>query len=360
MKKVLILINDSTYAYNLRGAIINRLVSEGYRVTIVCQLLKHQEELKKMGAKLISVETGRHGTNPINDIRLYKEYCKILKDEKPDIVLTYNIKPNVYGGLACQKLNIDYIPNITGLGTPVENPGLLQKITVPLYKKGVKGARCVFFQNEENKKFFYDHKMLDRNIRTILIPGSGVDLSKHNMLPWNDEDIHFLFAARIMKQKGIEEFLAAANKYASDKIIFDVCGFCDDENYTEILKNNKNVVYHGEQKDLTSFYRKCTCFLYPSYYPEGMSNVLLESAASGRPVIACDRAGCRETVEDGITGFIVPIMDSEAVMAAVGRLLDMTNEQRKNMGIAGNAKIAREFDRQIVVEAYMKEIEKGY
>lgn len=147
MKKAVMLINDTTYAFNLRGAVIEKLINEDFEVVIVGQLLKHQDKLKAMGAKLIGVETGRHGTNLISDLQLMRTYKKILKAEKPDVVLTYNIKPNVYGGMACQQLKIPYLPNVTGLGTPVENPGPLQALTTQLYKMGVAGASCIFFQN---------------------------------------------------------------------------------------------------------------------------------------------------------------------------------------------------------------------
>lgn len=357
MKKAVVLINDTTYAFNLRGAIIQKLINERFKVIVVGQLLKHRDELRAMGAKLIGVETGRHGTNPLSDLLLMQTYKRILKAEKPDVVLTYNIKPNVYGGMACQLLKIPYLPNVTGLGTPVENPGKLQKLTIQLYKMGVAGGKCVFFQNHDNRAFFEQHHMLKANARTRVLPGSGVDLTKHPVLPWpEDGKVHFLFAARVMKEKGIDLFLTAARKFANENTIFDVCGACDDESYRSILRNEKCVVYHGEQKDMTPFYSKCSCFLYPSYYPEGMSNVLLEAAASGRPVITADRAGCRETLDDGVTGFLVPVNDEKAVLEATEKILRMSSEERKAMGQRGSKKIRKEFDRKLVVQAYWEEI----
>lgn len=359
MKKIVILINDTTYAYNLRGAIIQRLIEANYDVVIVGQLLEHQEKLKKMGARLIGVHTGRHGKNPFADLSLLLQYRRILKNENPDVVLTYNIKPNVYGGMACQNLHIHYLPNVTGLGTPVEIPGLMQKLTIRLYKIGVAGADCVFFQNTDNLKFFKKHGMLKQEAHTRVLPGSGVDLEKYKLLPWHDGKVHFLFVARVMKEKGIDLFLAAAHQFASNDVIFDICGACDDPKYLQILKNDPKVVYHGPQKDLRSYYEKCSCFLYPSYYPEGMSNVLLEAAASGRPVIAANRPGCRETLDDGITGFLIPIKDENAVIQAVKKFLLLNSEQQEKMGLFGREKIVREFDRKIVVEAYMDEIAKA-
>lgn len=359
MKKAVMLINDTTGAFILRGAIIKKMISEGFNVVVVGQLLRHQDKLEAMGAKLIGVETKRHGTNPLQDISLMLIYKKILRAEKPDVVLTYNIKPNVYGGIVCQQLKIPYLPNVTGLGTPVENPGKLQKLTIKLYKMGVAGGACVFFQNNDNRAFFEKHHMLKDCARTRVLPGSGVDLAKYPILPWpEDGKVHFLFVARVMKEKGIDLFLAAARKFASENVIFDVCGACEDKNYQAILHNEKCVVYHGEQKDMTKYYSKCSCLIHPSYYPEGMSNVLLEAAASGRPVIAADRAGCRETLEDGITGFLVPIKDEKAVIDATRKILEMNVAERKSMGQRGSEKIRKEFDRKIVADAYWEEIEK--
>lgn len=365
MKKAVMLINDTTYAFNLRSAIIEKLISENFEVVVVGQLLKHQDKLKAMGASLIGVETGRHGTNPFSDLQLMNTYKKILKTERPDVVLSYNIKPNVYGGMVCQQLKIPYLPNVTGLGTPVENPGPLQKLTTQLYKAGVAGAGCIFFQNSENQAFFENHHMMPKRAKIRLLPGSGVDLVAHPAFEYPEGDaIHFQYTSRILKEKGIDLYLAAAKaiheKYPNT--VFHICGGCDDERYIQILKEARAagyIVYHGQQKDMTPFLKQAACIVHPSYYPEGMSNVLLEGAASARPVIATDRAGCRETVEDGVTGFLIPIKDEQALIETLEKFMQMTPPQRKAMGLAGRAKMEREFDRKIVVKAYLEEIQKA-
>lgn len=363
MKKAVMLINDTTYAFNLRGAVIEKLINEDFEVVIVGQLLKHQDKLKAMGVKLIGVETGRHGTNPISDLQLMHTYKKILEAEKPDAVLTYNIKPNVYGGMACQQLKIPYLPNVTGLGTPVENPGPLQALTTRLYKMGVAGASCIFFQNNENRTFFESHHMMPKHAVVRLLPGSGVDLEAHPAFAYPDGNtIHFQYTSRILKEKGIDLYLAAA-KAIHEKhpnTVFHICGGCDDERYIQILKDAENagyIVYHGQQKDMIPFLKQAACIVHPSYYPEGMSNVLLEGAASARPIIATDRAGCRETVEDGVTGFLIPIKDEQALIEALEKFMQMTPQQRKAMGLAGRAKMEREFDRKIVVQEYWEQIQ---
>lgn len=363
--KVMILANDTTYTYNLRNEIIERLAADGHEVVVASQPLLLQEELKALGCRLVDIETNRHGTNPLSDFGLLMKYRQVLLDEKPDVVLTYNIKPNAYGGLACRMTKTHYLPNVTGLGTAVENPGIMQKITTKLYKLGVADADCVFFQNEENEEFFVEHNMLAQGTRTRLLPGSGVSLKIHKAMeyPADGMTINFLFIARVMKEKGIDLYLEAAKRIneTHKNVMFHICGKCDDEKYLEILDEAENsgyITYHGEQKDMIPFFEMAHCIVHPSYYPEGMSNVLLEAAAHCRPIIATDRAGCRETVDDGKSGFVVPIKDEDALVGALEKFLSMSWEQRRDMGLAGRDKIEREFDRQFVVKAYIEEIER--
>lgn len=350
---ILMITNDTNFAWNLRREILQAFIDKGHRVSLIAQVLDFKEEFESLGIHVINVIIDRRGTNPLSDITLFRNYHNILKAEKPDIVFTNNIKPNVYAGIACQLLKIPYVANVTGLGTPVENPGKLQKLSIFLYKTGIRKAKTIFFQNTENQKFFYNHGMNPKHAREVLLPGSGVNLETHPLLPWPEGPIHFLFIARIMKEKGIDLFLAAAREFANQEVVFDICGQCDDPHYKHILENEKAVVYHGLQKDVLPFYKQCSCFLYPSYYPEGMSNVLLEAAACGRPVIAANRAGCREIVDDGRSGFTVPINDEIAVIDAVERFLSLSPDEKRQMGINGRMKMEREFDRKSVIQEYL-------
>lgn len=356
---ITLIANDTTFIYNLRREVLERFIKEGYQVTVVAQVLAFRHELEQIGCRVIDLQTARHGKNPFADMILLKNYRSILSGLKPDIVFTNNIKPNVYAGLACRMLGIRYIPNITGLGTPVEYPGLMQKLTTRLYKWGVAGADAVFFQNAENEKFFRDRKMLSSRSRAVLLPGSGVSLKNHPVLPYPEgEDVHFLFIARVMKEKGIDLYLNAARRIREThkEAVFHICGGCDDPKYTEILEAEQktgNIVYHGLQKDMQPFFEQASCIVHPSYYPEGMSNVLLEAAASARPIIATDRSGCRETVDDGKTGFVIPIKNEDALVKAIEKILSMSVQERKEMGLAGRAKMEREFDREIVAQKYV-------
>ncbi len=364
--KIMMIGNDTTYVYNLRDQVIQRLIEDGHTIVVVSELKAFQEELIQMGCELIDITIGRHGKNPLNDLKLYSELKDIIYREDPDLVLTFNIKPNIYGGLACGKLHKRTIANITGLGTAVEYPGLLQLLSVFLYRQGLKHASLVFFQNEENLSFFLSRKVIRPNQRYFVLPGSGVNLQRHQPINYPDETdcISFLFIARILREKGIDLYINAAKRIKEKypQCCFHVCGGCDDPNYMGILEDEdgKAIIYHGEQKDMIPFYQSAHCVVHPSYYPEGMSNVLLEAAAHCRPIITTDRAGCKEIVEDKVNGFIIPIRNEDALVDAIEAFLKLDWEEKKMMGINGRKIIELKFDRKIVADIYSKEVKRYY
>ncbi|PWN14505.1 glycosyltransferase family 1 protein [Bacillus thuringiensis] len=360
MKKVLILANNDVGLYKFRKELIQELVKE-YKVYISLPDGEFIHQLKEIGCEFIDTPISRRGTNPITDLKLFINYKKIIKDVKPDVVLTYTIKPNVYGGLACKLSGVPYITNITGLGTAVEKEGFLQKITLSLYKLALTDAKCIFFQNKENKDFFFRKKIIDGRGR--LIPGSGVNLNYYSMLEYpSDTVVNFLFIARVMKEKGIDQYLDAA-KYIKEKYpntIFHILGFCEDAYEKKIIEMQDGgiIQYHGMQSDIRAFHKISHCTIHPTYYPEGMSNVLLESAACGRPVITTNRSGCREIVEAGFNGYIVKQQDSQDLIEKMEGFLELDYISKKKMGINGRVKVEREFNREIVINAYLEEIKK--
>ena len=301
----------------------------------------------------------RHGKNPLGELKLISEYKKLYNEVKPDIVLGFTIKPNIYGAYVAKKKNIPFVANITGLGTALENNGLSQKILILMYKIAFKNIKKVFFQNKENMQFFINHNIAVG--KHELLPGSGVNLERFSVKEYPaDNVIKFIFVSRIMKEKGIEQYLETA-KYIKEKYPnteFHICGFCESE-YEGKLKeyvDNKIVIYHGMVRNVSDMLKDIHCLIHPTYYPEGMSNVLLESCASGRPIITTNRAGCREIVDDGINGYIVEEKNSKDLIEKVEKFLQLSNEERKQMGLAGRKKVEKEFDRKIVVDAYLKEI----
>lgn len=360
MKTVLIVSNVTGGLYSFRRELIEQL-TEKYRVVILASDNGRVEELKNLGCELIETNFDRHGTNPLSELKLISLYKQYMKSIKPDIVLTYTIKPNIYAGMACAALKIPYVANITGLGTAVENPGLMQKITIPLYRYGLRKAQKVFFQNTENQDFMLSRKMISGEYD--LLPGSGVSLENYQLLEYPDGDtVDVIFISRIMKEKGIDQYLDAAKairaKYPNTR--FHVCGNCE-QSYQTVLEELHDagiIIYHGRINDIPGMHRISQCTIHPTYYPEGMSNVLLESCACGRPIITTDRAGCREIVDDGVNGFVVKQKDSQDLIDKIERFLKLSIVERKTMGLAGRAKVEKEFDRNIVIRKYMDEIEK--
>lgn len=360
--KIMILANNDAGLYKFRRELLEELLKE-HEVMICLPDGEYIHDMTALGCKFISCDLlDRRGTNPVKEIKLMGYYTKLLKKTKPDIVFTYTIKPNVYGGMVCGKLGIPYAANITGLGTAVENADPMQKVTLTLYKMGLKKAQMVFFQNEENKNF-----MLYKNVVQgdyFQLPGSGVNLKHYQPLEYPKYDtIDFVFVARVMKEKGIDNYLEMAEVIRKNypQTRFHICGFCEDD-YTERLNDLEEkgiIIYHGMVKDMTQIYKKMACTVHPTYYPEGLSNVLLESSASARPIITTDRAGCREVIDDGVNGFICKQKDSADLTKQVEKFLALSWEERKDMGLAGRAKVEKEFDRQIIIDRYLQEVHRA-
>lgn len=358
--KILILTNNDVGLYKFRKELIEALVKE--HMVYAClpkgDMVPYIEEL---GVKFIQDEFDRHGTNPISEIRHYLRYKKIVKAINPDIVFTYTVKPNIFGGAACASMKVPYVVNVTGLGTAVETPGLMQKIMIPMYKFGIRKAQKVFFQNAENREFMLSRRMVKGE--HDLLPGSGVNLAQYKAYEYpNGRNVDFLFVARVMKEKGIDQYLQAAeyitNKYPQTR--FHICGACESEYSGNLddLQKKGIVVYHGLVKDMEELYKLASCTIHPTYYPEGLSNVLLESSACGRPIITTNRSGCCEVVDDGVNGFIVNQKDSNDLIEKIERFLALTWEERREMGLAGRRKVEKEFDRNIVVEKYIDEVSR--
>ncbi len=360
-KKVLILVNHNVVIYNFRKELVERLVSDGYEVFLSCPQGNRIAELVSMGCKFIETDVERRSKNPITDLKLIRHYKKIMREVKPDIVLTYTIKPNVYGGIASRSLKIPQLANVTGLGTSIEDGGLSSKFILWLYKLGLKKSKLVFFQNESNLNFFKDKGIVGSNYE--LLPGSGVNLEQHYFeeYPENTDETVFLIIGRLMKNKGTDEILEAAEVINSkyDNVCFRFIGFYDDD-YKQKVDDaiNRGIVeFCGNQTDVHPFIKNSHATILASYH-EGMSNVLLETAATGRPVIATDIPGCIETFDPYVSGIPFKPKDSADLVRAIEEFLALSYEEKKAMGIAGRKKVEKQFDRQIVVNKYIEEIEK--
>lgn len=360
-KKIAVIANNDLGLYNFRKELLERLLLGGYAVTILLPDGEKVREMQAMGCAFRGLAIDRRGTNPFRDLRLLMGILRELRRIRPDAILTYTVKPNIYGGMAARLLGIPYIANITGLGSAFEKPGLLQRVTLRMYRAGLKRAACVFCQNEENLRFVKRVKMTGARLR--LLPGSGVNLDHFSAQAYPpDGTLEFVFVSRVMKEKGINEYLEAARvtrkKYPHTR--FHVCGFCEEEFAGRLKKLQAEGVieYHGLVADIRQVLKDMHCAVLPSYH-EGMSNALLEAAATGRPLIASDIPGCRECLRDREGGFLVKPGDAGDLAGKMEEFVRLPYDRKREMGLAARAWVEAHFDRGLVVDAYMQEIQGG-
>lgn len=363
--KILILSNYANGLYLFRKEVLQAFTKKGYETVISVPTDENCRKLEDMGFQVIPTEFERRGSNPVHDFKLFLKYTKLLGRQKPDVVLTYTIKPNLYGGLACRLKRIPYLVNITGLGTAVEKQGLLGKVLLAFYRVAVKKAACVFFQNEGNKRFMLAHGVGKE--RSRLLPGSGVNLQEHpyESYPPEDKGIIFLAVLRMMKDKGIEEYLTAAEQVGEEfpESRFYLVGEYEEESrktyepWIQRLSEEGKLKYFGHIDNVPEVMAQSHVIVHPSYH-EGLSNVLLEAAACGRPVLASDVPGCRETLQNGLSGLTFPARDTEGLVRAIKTILSYTKSDRQEMGMRGREYVENVFDRQKVISIYLEEIAK--
>jgi len=344
-----------------RLELIERLIENGYRVIIICA--KNAVIINKLidiGCEYLELKVNRQGRNPLSDLSVLFQYIKIIKKVRPDIVLTYTVKPNIYASLACQFLRVRYINNITGLGV-IGNKGIMQKGLFFLQRLAFQKSACVFFQNTENEKLYNDNRLVTS--RAKIVPGSGVNINRFNAVAYPEEQstIRFLVISRLRRDKGYDELFYAIRNITLCNLEFHIVGSIENDKYEyEInsLKENFSVWYYGTlaPEDVKNMIAECHCLIHPSH-SEGMANVILESAASARPVIASDIPGCREAIDDGISGYLFSMRDATSLVGCIEQFTKLSWDQRKNMGVAGRRKMEREFDREVVVDAYIDEIQ---
>jgi len=359
-KTILILTNSIGGLHSFRKEVVKAIVDAGYEVTISApEMVTKANYFIEIGCKVELIDFSRRGTNPVADLKLMLRYRKLIKRLKPVAVLTYTIKPNIYGGMAARLCGVPQLANVTGLGDAVENGGWMQKLTLTLYKIGLGKARQIFFQNESNRNYCISKGIATKE--SVLLPGSGVNLQHHTYqaYPVDEGKVRFLFIGRMLRDKGIEEYFEAAKvikgKYPNTE--FRILGNVEG-NYQDTLDalSKDGIVKHlGTTSDVRPYIGAVECTIMSSYH-EGMSNVNLESAANGRPVITTDVPGCRETVDDGETGYLIDARSAESLIAAIERFIALPYSEKVKMGQEGRKKVEREFDRQIVVDAYLKEI----
>ena len=367
---IALLTNNDDDVYCFRKELIEALITDGYEMLISCPDGPKFELMKDIPYIYDNPDIDRRGTNPVKDFGLMMHYRKLFKQHKPAVVLTYTAKPNVYASIAAHQLGIPVINNLTGLGSVVNEKGLMKSFIMWLFKLAYRKSACMMFQNETNMQVAIDAGMVKGKYR--LIPGSGVDTERYPLQPYPDggdgktgAPIVFNYIGRILHDKGVDDYIEAAKciKMNYPQTEFNMLGFIEP---TEIhyekdlaeLEKQGIVIYRGSQKDVKPFIARAHCTIHPSTYGEGMSNVLQESASSGRFLITTDNPGCKETVEDNKTGYIYKGGDVNALVSTIKRFLALPNGQRQLAGELGRKRMEEKFSRKIVIKAYQEEIER--
>lgn len=314
--------------------------------------------------KFVPVNIEPHGTNPLQDYQLFRQYVKIYKEIKPDLVVSMTIKPDVYSGLACRVLHLNYMGVVNGVGDSIYNRGILSEFVLFLLRLGFKRSEWVFFQNNDNRDLFLSKRVV-KSGRSSVVPGSGINLSEHvyEEYPDDKDGIQFTYIGRITKDKGISELVGAAEviHQRHPNVVINIIGACTDA-FVDVVQDahSKHLInYIGTvpYKEIHDIVKKSHAVILPSYH-EGIPNVLLEGGAAGRPIIATFAEGCKETFDDGVSGIGFEVKNKDAIVEAIEKFLSMSNAERRQMGIEAHKKISKEFDRKLVVNSYMTIIEK--
>ena len=363
-KTILILSNNDGGLWGFRRELMEELVKRRNRViaSIPGDEPKYVDKIEKLGVEVEPTKVDRRGMSPKNDLKLLKAYRKLLKRIKPDLVITYTIKPNVYGGRACQEACVPYVCNVSGLGTAFQNEGGLKRLATKMYRAGTKKARVVFFENEANRDTMVELRIVEKE-RTFVLPGAGVNTEYFSYAPYpaDEATIRFLFLGRIMKEKGVDELLNAVRSLHAEgqSVHLDICGMLEEKGYKELLEKAESegwLTNHGIVNDVRPYIMNCHCFILPSWH-EGMANANLEAASMGRPVITSNIPGCREAVEDGVSGLLCAAKDSSGLSAALKTFLLMANDDRAAMGNFGRVRMCDKFSKSRVVSETQRVIE---
>lgn len=352
--KVLILANFDVGLYQFRKELLEELIKREYEVYVSVPNGDLIDKIKDIGCKVILTDVDRRGVNPIRDFALIRKYNSLIKEVKPDLVITYTIKPNVYGGLVCRMKKTPYAVNITGLGTAFQKRGALRSFVKLLYKTGLKKARVIFFENEENRQIFIKEKIIKEE-KTCLLNGAGVNVEKYYLSGYPDDNsvTKFLFMGRVMKEKGVDELFKAMRRLHLEKVTCELImlgGY--EEDYKSIIDKYSQegwLKYFGYQEDVKPFIEQSHCFVLPSWH-EGMANTNLECASMGRPVITSNIHGCLEAVEDGVSGFLCEKQNADDLYKVMKKFIALSYEERKAMGTAGRKRMEEIFDKKDIVE----------
>lgn len=358
---ILMTVNAAWNIWNFRRPVVEALIADGHRVTVLAPADDSVGDLESLGCRFLPLEINVKGLNPLQDLKLMQRFKRVFRSERPDVVLSYTIKNNIFGAMAAKACKIPFIPNVTGLGTAFLSGGLLQAVAEGLYRKAFAPLSHVFFQNSDDRDLFLERRLV-HPMQVGLLPGSGIDLDRFAVAdyPTEIQKPVFLMIARLLRDKGVLEFVDAARlvkaKYPDAR--FQLLGAVDAANRTAIdgatvksWQDDRSIEYLGTSQDVRPYIAAAHCVVLPSYR-EGAPRTLIEAAAMARPLIATDVPGCRAVVDNEVSGFLCDVRSGESLAAACLRFLDLSREEQTAMGCAGREKMKTEFDQALVVQAY--------
>lgn len=366
--KVVIALNTAWNFVNFRSGLINALLKAGYDVVAVAPSDEYEPRVLALGCRFVPLPMDNKGTHPGRDALLLWRFYWLLRSERPDIFLGYTVKPNVYGSLAAHALGIPVVNNIAGLGAVFIRDSWLTRVVRGLYRLALARSARVFFQNADDMGLFIERGMVRQEVAGR-VPGSGVDLARFNVTPLRGSGgrVKFLLIARMLWDKGVGEYVEAARIVKRRFANADFCllGFLDVQNPTAISREQMSiwteagfVRYLGVSDDVRAEIAEADCVVLPSFYREGVPRSLLEAAAMGRPVITTDAVGCRDVVDDGVTGFLCQQRNAEDLAKKIERMIALSPSAREEMGRRGREKVELEFDEKIVVGRYMEVVKE--
>jgi glycosyltransferase involved in cell wall biosynthesis len=363
-KHILLTSNTAWSIHNFRAAVVQGLLDAGFKVTVLAPKDKFSEVLAEMGCKCIDIKMDRNGLSPVKDLAFLIDFKRHVGKIQPDVIISYTIKNNIYGAIAARAYAIPFIAMIPGLGNAFASNNWLQKIAETLYRFAFKKVHKVLFLNQENRDVFVNKSLIDE-ARSLVMVGEGVDLdhfSFQQLPPCNEQRI-FLFCARLLYDKGVGDFVTAARVIRTNypAAQFHIVGKLAQSHRQGVSKetlaewiDGDDIHYLGETNDVRPYIEAAHCVVLPSYYKEGMSRVLMEAAAIGRPIITTDMAGCRETIIDGETGYLFQARDVNSLGECLDRIMNLPPRQIQDMGAKSRRLAEDAFDEKDRVRSYLE------
>lgn len=358
--KILVLANHYNTLRIFRRELLKAMAAAGHEIVVSIPPCDEENKqiLESYGTQVVFTDFERRGTNPLGDLKLLSAYRKLIKAEKPDKVVTYTIKCNIYGAFACKAGKIPHYANVTGLGSTFQGSGKMRLLVSTLYKLSMNESKRIFFENVGNRDVLVEDGLV-RKEQTVVLPGAGVNLDEFTPAAYPAEGtLRFLFVGRVMQEKGVDEYFAAIRRLRAEypDTEFHFIGWYEDhyEDQVRAMEAEGLICFHGFQADVKPFIENAHCIVHPSWH-EGMSNTLLESAAMCRPVITTDIHGCKEAVVEGVNGYLTEVRNEDSLYDALKRFCGLSHAEKAAMGIAGRVHMENVFDKKLVVSMTMKE-----